>query len=135
MGLNSISELDQQLQKELLNAPGLADELTAKRQRADSAGSNKSSSDHKSSDDEDLLEEFKRETERDLALTKEREETRQQKLIDRKRSIRERKEMTEKQREKRKKKEKKLRKKKRKYRSSDEESSDNDTVGATSRKR
>lgn len=85
MGLNSISELDQQIQQELLNAPELADELNTKRQKANSQHDGKSSSEHRSSDDEDLLEEFKRETERDLALTKEREETRQQKLIERKR--------------------------------------------------
>lgn len=104
LGLNSISELDRKMQQELLNAPGLEDELNSKRQNAKSQDSddgeannnNKSSSEHHSSDDEDLLEEFKRETERDIALTKEREETRQQKLIERKTKARERKEMTEK---------------------------------------
>lgn len=36
MGLNSISELDKKMQEELLNAPGLVDELNSKRQNAKS---------------------------------------------------------------------------------------------------
>ena len=71
------------MQKELLSAPGLSDELNGRRNRAGSSDGGKSS-DNNSSEEDDLLEEFKRETERDLALSKEREETRQQKLTERK---------------------------------------------------
>ena len=75
--MNSITELDESLQKELLSAPGLHDELNAKRNKAGSSDGDKNSSDNNSSKEEDLLEEFKRETERDLALSKEREMSRQ----------------------------------------------------------
>ena len=60
----------------MLSAPGLHDELNDKRNRAGSSDGGKNSSENNSSQEEDLLEEFKRETERDLALSKEREETR-----------------------------------------------------------
>ena len=48
LGLNSISELDQQIQKELLSGPDLQDELNPKRQRANSEDNDqrKSSSDN-----------------------------------------------------------------------------------------
>ena len=59
----------------MLKAPQLEDELNKSRIRHHSSASNKSDTSG-SSGEEDLLEEFKRETEKDVQMQKEREETR-----------------------------------------------------------
>lgn len=119
LGIDTIEKLDEQMLN--ANIPGLEDELNQKREKArGSSRSDKSSARDDSSHDEDLLEEFKRETERDLALSKEREETRQQKIAERKRINKERGIKEENSRMRKLKAMKRKRKKRKKYRSSSE---------------
>lgn len=74
LGIDTVEKLDEQMLG--VNIPGLEDDLNQKREKARGSSRSDKSSRGDSSHDEDLLEEFKRETERDLALSKEREETR-----------------------------------------------------------
>ena len=74
LGISSIKELDEQMLNEM-KVPALSGDI----RRTERARSSESDQSSLSSDGDDLLEEFKRETQREKDLEREREEVRVQK--------------------------------------------------------
>ncbi len=89
LGIGSVKELDERMLQQL-QMPAFEDDIrrtgTARSSSTENSQSDQSSL---SSDNDDLMEEFKRETEREKLIEREREETRQLKAAERKKQLKE----------------------------------------------